>query len=359
MLNGEKTALLTVLSVGAIQCVLFVLLILLKKEKKLPDWILVGWFFVFFVHLIISIDRELNHNRTSEILIMSIGFLQGPLLYIYSKTIFYQKLRRLDFIHFLPFILFTISSFGITKDFEAQWEIIVLIAKVISLISYPCFIIYTYPKKRYNLKTYNADHSLLELSWIRVIAILFLLSTGVSLIRFAIELSVGVYYFKLWDLIRYIILITVIGFFGLKYGMVYKPEIAVSTSNVEQKYKNSPLKNDEISSFSAEINDFFKKNKTYLQSDFSLASLAASINIPKHHLSQVINEEMHTTFYDLVNTKRIEYAMLLIKEKNNMHLTLEGLGYECGFNSKSSFFHNFKKYAGKTPGQFKKEISTD
>ena len=359
MLNEVKIELIIALSVGAIQCVLFTLLILLKKEKKLPDWILVGWFFVFFFHLIISIDKEFNPKKLTEILIMTIGFLQGPLLYIYSKTIFNQRLRKSDFLHFLPFILFTISSFGIHQEFDGQWEITILFAKLISLISYPCFIIYTYPKRLNNLKIYNADNNLLELSWIRIIAILFLISTGISLVRFAIELSVGVSYFKLWDLIRYIILITVIGFYGLKYGMVYRPEISLNPNKIEQKYKNSPLKIEEISSFSVEVNDFFKKNNSYLQSDFSLASLATSINIPKHHLSQVINEEMHTTFYDLVNSKRIEYAMLLIEEKNNRHLTLEGLGYECGFNSKSTFFHNFKKHTGKTPGQYKKEISTD
>ena len=359
MLNEVKIDLIIVSSVGAIQCVLFVLLILLKKKRKLPDWILVGWFLVFFFHLIISIDKEFNPNKITEILIMTIGFLQGPLLYIYSKIIFIQKLRKSDFLHFLPFILFTIFSFDIHQEFKKQWEIIVLFPKLISLVSYPFYIIYTYPKKLNNMKTYNLDNSFLELSWIRVIAILFLISTGVSLIRFAIELSVGVSYFELWDLIRYIILITVIGFYGLKYGMVYRPEIPINPSSIEQKYKHSPLKTDEISSFSAKVNDFFKKNKTYLQSDFSLTSLAASIDIPKHHLSQIINEEMHTTFYDLVNTKRIEYAKLLIREKNNMHLTLEGLGYECGFNSKSTFFYNFKKHTGKTPGQFKKEISTD
>ncbi|MEO9817292.1 MAG: helix-turn-helix domain-containing protein [Flavobacteriaceae bacterium] len=179
------------------------------------------------------------------------------------------------------------------------------------------------------------------------------------MIRLIIELWVGVSYFEIWDLLRYIALVTVIGFYGLKYGVVYKPEMSYDSISSNKKYKHSPLNNDDIVLLQKRINTFFSENKTYLEPDFSLTILAKSTNIPKHHLSQIINLEMNTTFYDLVNTKRVHYAMSRIREQNDLGLTLEGLGYECGFNSKSSFFHNFKKNLGKTPGQYKKEISTD
>ncbi|MEM7514706.1 MAG: AraC family transcriptional regulator [Bacteroidota bacterium] len=124
-----------------------------------------------------------------------------------------------------------------------------------------------------------------------------------------------------------------------------------------KKYRHSPLQEKEILHYQHRINDFFGRSKAYLQPDFSLASLSEAVDIPKHHLSQIINSEMNSTFYELVNAKRIEYAMLNMRERDN--LTLEGLGYECGFNSKSAFFSNFKKKTGKTPGQYKKEISTN
>ncbi|MGB5819283.1 MAG: helix-turn-helix domain-containing protein [Saonia sp.] len=354
-----SNVLVIISGIGAIQCILFTLLLLIKKSKKLSDWILVCWFFVFFIHLLISIDKELNLTYTAEIFITTIGFLHGPLFFAYTKTMFNQHLVKADFLHFLPFIFFTIFSFYIQSNFELSWEIIILIAKLISVTSYPVYILYSYNKKLLKLKTKRADNSIPELSWIRTIAILFLISTGISIIRLTIEILVGVAYFEIWDLLRYIALVTVIGFYGLKYGMVYKPEISYDSLADNKKYKHSPLKNEEIKMFRGSINDFFKENKDYLQSDFSLAILSESINIPKHHLSQIINSEMNTTFYDLVNTKRVEYAMFRMEEKNNLNFTLEGLGYECGFNSKSAFFHNFKKNTGKTPGQYKKEISTD
>ncbi|MBS9461328.1 AraC family transcriptional regulator [Flagellimonas sp. 389] len=349
--------LIIVSGIGAVQCILFILLLLLKKNKKLSDTILIFWFFTFFTHLVISIGKELNPSPSAEILLMTIGFLHGPFFFMYTKAIFDQDFTRMDVLHFMPFILFTVFRFLIQPNFEMFHQVALLFAKLISVTLYPIYILYAYNKRVLKLNVKKADGSMLNLSWIRIIAILFLISTGISVVRLSVELMVSVAYFKIWDLIRYIILVTVIGFYGLKYGMVYKPEVPYDTFSDSKKYRNSPLKKEEIIHFQKIIHTFFRENKAYLQPDFSLSALSKTLNIPKHHLSQIINSEMNSTFYDLVNSKRIEYAMLRIRESNN--LTLEGLGYECGFNSKSTFFSSFKKETGKTPGQYKKEIGTD
>ncbi len=351
--------LLIVSGIGAIQCVLFILLLLIKKGKKISDIILMCWFFVFFAHLMIFINKELIADNLATTFIRTIGFLHGPLFYLYAKSLFNLNFNRIDSLHFLPFSFFTVFSFFIPSDIELFWKITILITKLISIIFYTVYILFLYHRKRNQQKNRKLANRIHELSWIRIIAILFLISIGVSIVRLTVERIVGVSYFEIWDLLRYIILVTVIGFYGLKYGMVYKPEIPYESIEDYKKYKHSPLKNDEIKGLLNTIDNFFKENQMYLKPEFSLDMLATSIKVPKHHLSQVINSEMKTTFYDLVNTKRIEYAMLKIKEAHNLNITLEGIGYECGFNSKSAFFRNFKKKTGKTPGQYQKEISTD
>ncbi|EZH73516.1 hypothetical protein ATO12_16395 [Aquimarina atlantica] len=353
-----SNVLVVILGIGSIQSILFAILIVLKKKRKLSDLILMTWFLVFAVHLLLGIESSyLTH--TTGILIATISFLHGPFFLLYTRSLFNQYIAKINLLHFLPFVVFTFFSFFIRPESGLLWEIIILIAKLISLTFYPLYILYSYYKTDKFLKTHKADSSMLELSWIKIIAILFLISIGISLIRLTIELLVGVAYFEIWDVLRYVILVTVIGFYGLKYGMVYRPEVPFDATTDKKKYKHSPLKDDEIIMFIGAINRFFEENKTYLYPDFSLAVLSESVHIPKHHLSQIINSEMNTTFYDLVNTKRIAYAIQRIKEGDKLNLTLEGIGYECGFNSKSAFFHHFKKHTGKTPGQFKKEISTD
>lgn len=354
-----SNALVVILGIGSIQSILFAILIVLKKKRKSSDLILLTWFLVFSIHLLLGLGKSSYLTGITGILIATISFLHGPFFLFYTKSLFNQYITKANLLHFLPFVIFTFFSFFIRQESELLWEIIILIAKLISLTFYPLYILYSYYKTDKFFKTHKADSSMLELSWVRIIAILFLISIGISLIRLAIELLVGVAYFEVWDVLRYVILVTVIGFYGLKYGMVYHSEVPFDARTDKKKYKHSPLKNDEIIMFIDSINRFFEENKAYLHPDFSLAVLSESVNIPKHHLSQIINSEMNTTFYDLVNTKRVAYAIDRIKEGDELNLTLEGIGYECGFNSKSAFFHHFKKHTGKTPGQFKKEISTD
>lgn len=353
------TDILAIISgIGAIQCILFALLIVAKKQRKLPDWILLIWFLTFAIHLIISMVRKESVSLMAEVLVMTIGFLPGPFFLLYTQALFKQDLRITSFLHFLPFIGFTCGGFFIPGAYDLTWEIFILIVKLISVTFYPLYVWYLYRKRQQLLKSQEVSHHILEFSWIRVIVILFLLSTGISMIRLTTELMVGVAYFEVWDILRYVILVTVIGFYGLKYGMVYQPEVLNEPNQKETKYKHSSLQEGEMKASVDQINRFFQENNAYLLSDFSLAKLSKAVDIPKHHLSQIINAAMSTTFYDLVNTKRIDYALSRLKEGDTLNITLEGLGYECGFNSKSAFFHHFKKKTGKTPGQFKKEIST-
>ena len=345
-------------SIGAIQCVLFTLLIVAKKQRKLPDWILLAWFLTFAIHLLISIVRRNSHVNTAEVLVMTIGFLHGPFFWLYAKAVFEQPITKVGGLHFFPFLVLTFFSFFIPIEADMQWEIFILIIKLISVTFYPLYVWYLYYQRQQLLKNNQDHHRMPALSWIKVIVVLFLLSTGISMIRLTTELMVGVAYFEVWDILRYVMLVTVIGFYGLKYGMVYQPELAAPPIKEEKKYKHSSLKQETIESSADQINRFFQEDNAYLLSDFSLATLSKAVNIPKHHLSQIINTDMDTTFYDLVNTKRIEYALRRLKEGDRLNVTLEGLGYECGFNSKSAFFHHFKKKTGKTPGQFKKEIGT-
>lgn len=345
--------------IGAVQSLLFALLIIVKKKRALPDWLLLAWFFVFCLHLLLGVGEKFAPTHVIQILITTISFLHGPFFWLYTKAIFDQQFTRLDLLHFLPFILFFLPSFFIQAPWALSWEITILFAKLGSLIAYPSYILYAYQKRITSLKSKSADNRMLQLSWIRIIAILLLISMGISMLRLSTELIVGVAYFEVFDVLRYVVFVTLIGFFGLKYGVVYHPEISLEVTAAEKKYKHSPLKKTEIHVFVDRIARFFEENEAYLRPDFSLAMLSASLQIPKHHLSQLINAEMGTTFYDLVNAKRVEYAMDRIREGDKLNLTLEGLGYESGFNSKSAFFHHFKKHTGKTPGKFKKEMSTD
>ena len=52
---------------------------------------------------------------------------------------------------------------------------------------------------------------------------------------------------------------------------------------------------------------------------------------------------------------RLDYSKSLLNNPNKKHLSIEGIAYESGFGSKSTFNTLFKKDTGTTPSQYKME----
>ena len=90
-----------------------------------------------------------------------------------------------------------------------------------------------------------------------------------------------------------------------------------------------------------------------MNSDLNLPSLAALLNISAHTLSYVINSGYEQNFFQFVNQYRLEEAKRQLTDKKNSHLTIEAIGYNSGFNSKTVFNTSFKKYVGMTPTGYK------
>ena len=344
--------------IGAMQGLLFVFLILLKKYKQRYDWILVVWFLIFSLHLSLKFAFGFEAFIIVDVLIMTLGFLHGPFFWMYTKSLFEKKSFPLDFLHFLPFCFLFLGSLLVEDLHSTAWEMVILIPKLLVLTVYPLLVLRLLAKEKTNPKTSSIEGANLPFLWIKTAAYIFLVSIGISMVRLSIELIVGVSYFAFWDVLRYVLLVTIMGFFGLKYGMVYRVEEQLVPLQ-KKKYKDSPLDQEEMHVIHGKIELFFQEDRAFLNPQFSLSELSNATEIKKHHLSQVINLKMRTGFYDLVNSRRIAYAIDLMKQQEHKELTLEGLGYECGFNSKSVFFQNFKKYTGKTPGKFRREIGSD
>ena len=63
---------------------------------------------------------------------------------------------------------------------------------------------------------------------------------------------------------------------------------------------------------------------------------------------------LEKNFALFINEYRVAEAKQLLQENNQF--TLESIGFEAGFSSKSTFYATFKKLVGKTPAAFKKEL---
>ena len=119
------------------------------------------------------------------------------------------------------------------------------------------------------------------------------------------------------------------------------------------KYGDKKIKVKEVAILTKQLTTVMQEEKLYKNPSLKLPDVAQKLNILPHRLSQFINENLGKIFSLFINEYRVNEA----KEQllTNENYTLEAIGYECGFNSKSSFYSTFKKLAGTTPAKYKRQ----
>lgn len=111
--------------------------------------------------------------------------------------------------------------------------------------------------------------------------------------------------------------------------------------------KDKKLNNEEAEILFQKLENIMNEKALYKNPNLSLKDLSKEANISSHQLSQFLNNNLGKNFTSFINEFRIQNACEIIT--SNDKLTLESVGYDVGFNSKSTFFAAFKKHTGTTP----------
>ncbi|MCF2492864.1 helix-turn-helix domain-containing protein [Dyadobacter chenhuakuii] len=123
-----------------------------------------------------------------------------------------------------------------------------------------------------------------------------------------------------------------------------------------ERYAKKKIAEDHASSLTDKIHKVITEQELYKNPDLKLNDLAKAVNISGHQLSQLLNDNLGKSFNVYINEYRVARACELIASNNG--IKLEEIGYEVGFNAKSTFFTAFKKYRGTTPSLFREGLST-
>ena len=99
---------------------------------------------------------------------------------------------------------------------------------------------------------------------------------------------------------------------------------------------------------------YFESENPYLNPNLNMDLLSDALNFPKYQLTEVLNTEIGKNFFQFVNSYRIEAVKKKLLEPK-LKYSIEAIGYECGFNSKSSFNTVFKNLTGETPVTYRKK----
>jgi AraC-like DNA-binding protein len=133
----------------------------------------------------------------------------------------------------------------------------------------------------------------------------------------------------------------------------YFNEVSTFFEGPVVKYKKSSLIEDNKEIILKAIELQMKDEKYFRSSSASLSGLSKAINESSHHVSQVINEKLNMSFFELLATCRVEEAKSILKTDLGKKLTIEDIAERVGYNSKSAFNTAFKKITSQTPSAFR------
>ncbi|APY11838.1 adenylate cyclase [Seonamhaeicola sp. S2-3] len=117
--------------------------------------------------------------------------------------------------------------------------------------------------------------------------------------------------------------------------------------------KNKPLTGilnaNQISNLRQNLISYFEQEAPFLDPQLNLSTVAKVLDLNTNKISYLINEAFNVNFNDFVNAYRLKHFKKIALNPKNSHLTILGLAYDSGFNSKSVFNTYFKKIENTTP----------
>ena len=122
------------------------------------------------------------------------------------------------------------------------------------------------------------------------------------------------------------------------------------------KYQGQKIGEEKGSRLLNQLAEMMTSEQPYLNPKIKLSQIAQSIGSTPHEVSQVINDRLGISFNQYINKYRVQAACRLLQSAD--HLTMEGIGKEAGFNSKSAFYTAFKTIMEQTPAQYKTQLKS-
>ena len=104
----------------------------------------------------------------------------------------------------------------------------------------------------------------------------------------------------------------------------------------------------------------FEVSELFLDSNFTINSLAEYLETNSTYLSIVINNNKEKSFKQYIAELRINYVIeRLKKDRKFTKYSIAAIADEVGYTNASSFTRVFKKQTGKTPSEFIKSIGVN
>ncbi|MBG0858017.1 MAG: helix-turn-helix transcriptional regulator [Bacteroidales bacterium] len=332
------------------------------------------WLFLICIELVFA----LINSRVIEMYAFPfVAFTYGPLLFLYVQFMTHpgKRFNWLALIHLIPFVtFFTVSvifrSFPLLRDLRSFFvpdrfislRIVYSTCFFLSVTVYSVLSFIMIKKHQDNLKNLvSYTSNVITLNWLKILSIsfyvaflaLFILG-GLNMIGDFIPFDP---YFVVFGFIG--LLSFVYSIYGIKQPVIFGQEIKINGEDRKEteKYSRSGLKEKQAGIYLSKLIDYMETEKPYLNRDLSILDLSKMTGIPRHHLTQVLNEKHKKNFFTFINEYRVKEVINRFSNPKNNNFTILAIAYDSGFNSKTTFNSIFKSQTGLTPSEYREKAT--
>jgi len=387
LLSIPEEVLFTICGLGFLQGVfLAILLYTHPKSNKSVNGLLALYILFVSSFMTFPLIMRLVTWRNSAF-IVPLPLLIGPFLFLYLRSFRERVTFKRAWPHFVIFVLFFIPAY-LNIDYNARKypDATQLTAEILrSPTTLALFyfrlahlIVYYFLSRREllfyqrSIKHMFSETSHIDLQWARLLINGFLcLVIGCIIIFPLMALYPDKFYLLLLILVAigtpYIYMVSLKGItqpcLWQLQNEAEKKEMENAFHEAQQfEMEKGQKKKIDINSSDPKLQTIVKNvialmevEKLYHEPELTLQQLANRLQMPTYLVSQAINDRLNKNFYELINQYRVEEAKKLLLEPKNANFTILSIGFEAGFNSKTTFNTVFKKFTGQTPTEFREQ----
>ncbi|MET3879824.1 helix-turn-helix transcriptional regulator [Chitinophaga sp. OAE865] len=281
----------------------------------------------------------------------STRFAMAPAHYfaILHYTSIHYRFRKNDLLHFIPALLFLPILFGASRYLPPWMGIVVGLSIKLQIILYWISGYLQLRKHGQHITNFTANTSPSDLSWLKNLMLL----TGIMIIN---QLLSSFFRYAAGASFSYVIYLAAIYlscYYALKQDNIFPPLTTPEPLSADTCTGPPRLHENETAVLKAQLDKLMRDEKLYTDQELSLPQLAEKLDLSLHELSWLLNKEIGKNFYQYINHFRVEQAKELLQSPRHLHLSILAIGFDAGFNSKTTFNSTFKKMVGMTPREFR------
>lgn len=299
-------------------------------------------------------------------------FVFGPFFYLYVLVYLNEDLGKAIKIslHFLPALIVALSfipfyqlsgqeKITLFLDIAADRfkeippvQFIIMFGQIAQILLYLLLANRIIDRKRKLLPGKKVNGRLIKIKWLKRATIIF-----TAFIIFYALITLKVFFSNTFRVeFDYLVALSMaVLIYGIGYTALKQP--ALFMESFQNGHKKTLLTAQSTTNLKKRLIQYMQQKQPYLEENVRIEDLASALEIPTHHLSELINQEFQCGFFDFINGYRIEEAKQLLITFDSREKKILAIAFESGFSNKATFNRVFKDFTGTTPSAYRKQHS--